>query len=467
MNRKNIKTERTARKTTTMKPRRITASAAKTAGKTVKEKNTAAKTAEVKEKAKKAAKKTAPAVKEKTKAKKTPAVTPKQKPVKAAKKTAPAEKVMSRKTAAKKTPAVTAKQKPVKAAKKTAPAVKDTVKKKTALPVKEKTKAKNILAEALKPIADDPMREPDAQELRREEYLLSQSDPAESEISSVDPDYEPDPVKRDALKSYMVQIAVFPRISVEDEVRLAKQIHGKNAAKGYQAEETLINANLRLVVKIAHDFKGMGLPLSDLISEGNLGLIRSARKFDPTKGAKFSSYAAWWIKQSMRRALWNQARVIRTPVQTGAKLHKVRRMRESLRQELGREPEIGELAAALNFSERTVTMLLHADNRVFSLQDSIKEGENDTFEELIEDPNAKSPELLCSDADSMQMLHQAVARLDPRERQVLIMRFYEGLTLEQASLLINRTRERVRQIQSQALRKLRSMMAEESEVVNS
>lgn len=467
MNGKNIKTKRNIQKKPTAKQRPVPASAAKPAGKKAKAETAAKKNAEVKVKTKKAAKKIAPVEKaaiRKTAAKKKPENTAAKK-ISAVKdetreKTVPAAAKTSKKTV----PAA------VKTSKKTAPAAKKkpekTVAKKISA-VKGETRKKTILGTALKPIADEPIREPDLQELQQEEFLLSQPGPAESEISAVDSDVEPDPVKRDALKSYMAQIAVFPRITVEDEVRLAKLIHGKNTAKAYQAEETLINANLRLVVKIAHDFKGMGLPLSDLISEGNLGLIRSARKFDPSKGAKFSSYAAWWIKQSMRRALWNQAQVIRTPVQTGAKLHKVRRMRDTLRQQLGREPEIPELATALNFSERTISMLLHADNRVFSLHDSIKAGENDTFEELIEDPNAKSPEVLCSDADSMQMLHQAVARLEPRERQVLIMRFYEGLTLEQASLLINRTRERVRQIQSQALRKLRSMMAEESEVVNS
>ncbi|MBQ9337189.1 MAG: sigma-70 family RNA polymerase sigma factor [Lentisphaeria bacterium] len=265
----------------------------------------------------------------------------------------------------------------------------------------------------------------------------------------------------------MQQISIYPRVTVEDEVRLAKQIHGRNAAKKRLATETLIHANLRLVVKIAHDFKGMGLSMADLIEEGNIGLMRSVEKFDPTKGAKFSSYAAWWIKQSMHRALWNQIGTIRVPVQTGAKLRKVRLKREVLRLELGREPEISELAAALDFSERTVTMLLNSENSVFSLQDPIKSGENDTYEEMIPDTNAKSPETLCSNADSLQLLRESFTKLDPREQQVLIMRFYQGLTLEQASAKINRTRERVRQIQSQALRKLRAMMTEESEVVNS
>ena len=273
--------------------------------------------------------------------------------------------------------------------------------------------------------------------------------------------------KKDSLKSYMENISRYPLIGVEDEVRLAEMIHNADPEQKKQAAQTLIQSNLRLVVKIAHDFKGIGLPLMDLISEGNIGLMRSVYKFDPALGAKFSSYAAWWIKQSMHRALSNQTRTIRIPVQTGAKIRKIRQTREKLTAELGREPLDSELAAELHFSKRTVNMLRHAESSTFSLNDPIKSGENDTFEELIADPNAKSPEKQVSDADSFQRLHVAMTLLDEREREVINLRFFRFKTLEQVSVMINRTRERVRQIQNQALAKMRVVMQEEAEVVNS
>ena len=273
--------------------------------------------------------------------------------------------------------------------------------------------------------------------------------------------------KKDSLKTYMENISRYPLISVEDEVRLAEMIHSPDQEQKKQAAQTLIQSNLRLVVKIAHDFKGIGLPLMDLISEGNIGLMRSVYKFDPALGAKFSSYAAWWIKQSMHRALSNQTRIIRIPVQTGAKIRKIRLTREKMTAELGREPLDTELAEELHYSKRTVNMLRHAESSTFSLNDPIKTGENDTFEELIADPNAKSPEKQVSDADSLQRLREAMSLLDEREREVITLRFYRFKTLEQVSVIINRTRERVRQIQNQALAKMRTVMAEEAEVVNS
>jgi len=273
--------------------------------------------------------------------------------------------------------------------------------------------------------------------------------------------------KKDSLKTYMENISRYPLISVEDEVRLAEMIHSSDQEQKKKAAQTLIQSNLRLVVKIAHDFKGIGLPLMDLISEGNIGLMRSVYKFDPALGAKFSSYAAWWIKQSMHRALSNQTRIIRIPVQTGAKIRKIRLTREKMTAELGREPLDTELAEELHYSKRTVNMLRHAESSTFSLNDPIKTGENDTFEELIADPNAKSPEKQVSDADSLQRLRAAMSLLDEREREVITLRFYRFKTLEQVSVIINRTRERVRQIQNQALAKMRTVMAEEAEVVNS
>ena len=157
--------------------------------------------------------------------------------------------------------------------------------------------------------------------------------------------------KNDTMKVYMHDIGQISLVSKDQEVSLAAQIHGKDHDSHDEARATLIEANLRLVVKIAHDFKGLGLPLLDLISEGNIGLMRAVEKFDPSKGAKFSSYAAWWIKQSMRRALANQARVIRIPVQSAGKINKIKSVKMKLAEQLGREPTDDEIAEHLGFSE--------------------------------------------------------------------------------------------------------------------
>ena len=180
--------------------------------------------------------------------------------------------------------------------------------------------------------------------------------------------------KNDTMKVYMGEIARIPLVNKNEEGELAKQIHSTDNRQYEDARNTLIKANLRLVVKIAHDFKGLGLPLLDLISEGNIGLMRAVEKFDPSKGAKFSSYAAWWIKQSMRRALANQSRTIRIPVQSAGKISKIKTVRMKLAEELGRDPTDSEIADHLDFSERTVAGLRLADLKTISLHDPIQQG---------------------------------------------------------------------------------------------
>lgn len=271
--------------------------------------------------------------------------------------------------------------------------------------------------------------------------------------------------KADSLKKYISEINHYSLISAEEEKRLAKQIHGKDEDKRQKAIETLVTANLRLVVKIAHDFRGCGLPISDLISEGNIGLIRAGRSFDPQLGAKFSSYAAWWIKQTMRRAIANQTHTIRVPVQTGSKMNRIRQTRIMLKAELGREPSDLEIAEYLDFSERTVSNLRRAETSIISLQDQIVPGEDSSFEELIPDPKAVMPGTGMCNNDSLDLLEECVSQLEPREREIIFMRFFENKTLDDVSLKIGRTRERVRQIQNQALSKLRSRMKEEAGVV--
>ncbi len=272
--------------------------------------------------------------------------------------------------------------------------------------------------------------------------------------------------KTDTMKMYMSEIARISLIDTTAEAELAKAIHHGDHVLHEKARTTLIEANLRLVVKIAHDFKSLGLSLPDLISEGNIGLIRAVEKFDPEKGAKFSSYAAWWIKQSMRRALANQSRTIRIPVQSAGKINKIKSVKMKLTEQLGREPTDNEIAEHLNFSERTVSGLRLADFHTLSLQDSIQQGEDGEFQEIIADSKALMPDQILGDVESISRLMKLLNNLDDREKVILKMRFgldgRKPLTLDEVSQEIGRTRERVRQIQNQALVKLKDLLADES-----
>ena len=298
----------------------------------------------------------------------------------------------------------------------------------------------------------------DARPQTKQEKDNARRNALESRISGVS--------KNDTMKVYMGEIGQISLISKTEEAELAEAIHSGSDFTHDEARATLTKANLRLVVKIAHDFKGLGLPLLDLISEGNIGLMRAVEKFDPVKGAKFSSYAAWWIKQSMRRALANQSRTIRIPVQSAGKINKIKSVRMKLTEELGREPTDGEIAEHLDFSERTVAGLRLADLRTFSLHDPIQQGEEGEFQDIIPDRRAMTPDQILGDVESVGRLLTLLNELEDRERLILKMRFgldgYRARTLEEVSQAIGRTRERVRQIQNQALVKLRTLLADES-----
>ena len=268
--------------------------------------------------------------------------------------------------------------------------------------------------------------------------------------------------KSDAIRNYMYNISDISLVTKEEEVELADQI--KRGCE--KAREKLIVSNLRLVVKIAHDFKGLGLPLSDLISEGNIGLMRAVEKFDPAKGAKFSSYAAWWIKQSMRRGLANQSRTIRIPVQSAGKINKIRNARLELKEKLMREPTEAEIADYLDFSKRTVAGLSTVGGSTISLQAKLQDGEDGEIQDIVADKGSHTPSDIIGEAESISCMMKFMVLLTDREKLVLELRF--GLlsgrpkTLEEVSQAIGRTRERVRQIQNQALKKLRDRMNEEN-----
>ena len=265
----------------------------------------------------------------------------------------------------------------------------------------------------------------------------------------------------DTMQLYMQKIGQYPLVTRQEEIELA----GRIAAGDESARAKLIRSNLRLVVKIAHDFKGFGLPLLDLISEGNIGLMRAVEKFDPTKGAKLSSYAAWWIKQAMRRGLANQARTIRIPGQSASKIRRIQAGRTKLAEQLGREPTHKEIAREIDLSERTVVGLRFGGPTTISLHAPIQHGEEGEFQDMIRDEKTVGPDKLVRDEETLRHMLVLTDRLDERERTILKLRF--GLngerprTLEVVSQTIGRTRERVRQIQNQALDKLRLMIEED------
>ena len=403
--------------------------------------------------------KTAPAKKAKTKAQKTKAVSAKT-TAKADTKQAKAEvktDVSAKKSSAKKSVFTST-------AKKTKLKVKvEAASSEATAPVKETIASGTVDANGVPVVLEDVE---DASEIDLSKFMAGSKDPGMDKKNAKAAAKNGPVTKNDSMKVYMHDIGQISLVSKDQEVTLAAQIHGKNHDSHDEARATLIEANLRLVVKIAHDFKGLGLPLLDLISEGNIGLMRAVEKFDPSKGAKFSSYAAWWIKQSMRRALANQSRVIRIPVQSAGKINKIKSVKMKLAEQLGREPTDEEIAANLGFSGRTVTGLRLADLRTFSLHDPIQQGEDGEFQDIIPDQGAMTPDRILGDEESVHRLLSLLSQLEDRERLILQLRF--GLdgkrpkTLEEVSQEIHRTRERVRQIQNQALAKLRAMLADEA-----
>ena len=261
-----------------------------------------------------------------------------------------------------------------------------------------------------------------------------------------------------AIKLYLREIGQVKLLSPEEEIELAARI--KKGDK--KAREQMIKANLRLVVKIARDYEGIGLPLLDLISEGNIGLMKAVERFDPSKGGKLSTYGSWWIKQSIKRALANQSKTIRLPVHLVDKISKMRRLSMRLTEEFGREPTDEELAGELGITAARVTQMRQAALRPTSLDAPIGDEDSNLFSDIVEDENAHSPYTNLEDKTVTDMLQDMVKHLAPREATILRYRF--GLdggterTLEEVGAKFNVTRERVRQIQNLALRKLRRMI---------
>lgn len=260
----------------------------------------------------------------------------------------------------------------------------------------------------------------------------------------------------DPVRMYLKEIGTVPLLTAEEELGLAQ----RKAEGDALAKERLIEANLRLVVSIAKRYTGRGMSFLDLVQEGNLGLIKGVEKFDYTKGYKLSTYATWWIRQSVTRALADQARTIRVPVHMVETINKMSKMQRKLTLELGYEPSVNELAAALEMSEEKVMEIMQIAREPASLETPIGEEDDSNLGDFVADSNAVTPE---GNVESVMLREHIDILLDDlkdREKQVVILRF--GLedghprTLEEVGKEFNVTRERIRQIEAKALRKLRN-----------
>ena len=257
---------------------------------------------------------------------------------------------------------------------------------------------------------------------------------------------------------YLREIAQFSLLTVKEEVQLARKIKRGDQ----EARSRMVRCNLRLVVKIARDYSNYGLPLLDLISEGNIGLMKAVERFDPKKGGKLSTYAAWWIKQSIKRALANQSKTIRLPVHLVDKIAKMRRVSMQMTEELGREPSDEELAEEVGLSLSKVTALKSAAIRPTSLDQPIGDDDSTQFGDLVGDTEAQDPFEMLRDKDLRNEVGGLLDVLDERERRIINCRF--GLdgkkpkTLEDVGIKFGVTRERIRQLQNIALTKLRKAL---------
>ena len=257
---------------------------------------------------------------------------------------------------------------------------------------------------------------------------------------------------------YLREVGRVGLLSAGEEVELARRIQAGDEL----AREHMIRANLRLVVKIAREYEGFGLPLLDLINEGNIGLMKAVDRFDPAKGAKFSTYSSWWIKQAMRRAIANQSKTIRLPAHVMEKLAVLRRATTRLEELLGREPSNEELALEVKMKASKVAALRRAAVRPASLEMSLGDQETSRLIDLIPDERAQDPLAVLSRKTTTSLMLESLAHLDHREGRILRHRF--GLdgsrekTLEEVAQYFGVTRERIRQLQNAALMKLRRML---------
>jgi RNA polymerase primary sigma factor len=302
---------------------------------------------------------------------------------------------------------------------------------------------------------------------------IAEEEEEENFLSTVDAD--------DTVGLYLKEVGRVPLLTAEEEVSLAKRIErGREAREalafenvtakkrheyqiaiedGWAAREHLITANSRLVISVAKKYMGRGVPFLDLIQEGNIGLIRAAKKFDYRRGHKFSTYATWWIRQAVTRAIADQGRTIRVPVHMGDQINKLLRISHQLTQQLGRDPSTDELAQALDVPPKKVENMIQVARRPISLETPTDEEEDSVLGDFIEDEESPAPAMTVTQTLLKEQLQDALGSLPPREVRILQLRYGlldgQSYTLEEVGRKMGVTRERVRQIEAQALSRLR------------
>ncbi len=290
---------------------------------------------------------------------------------------------------------------------------------------------------------------PDASEKTEDEIKV------EEKIKKPSPQVELREIANDSIRLYLCEIGKVPLLTAKEEVDLARRIK-----KGDQtAKKQLAEANLRLVVSIAKKYIGRGLSFLDLIQEGNIGLFRAVEKFDPDRGFKFSTYATWWIRQAITRAIADQARTIRIPVHMVETINKLTHAQRRLVQELGREPLVEELAAEMDMEEKKVRHILKISQDIVSLEAPVGTEEDSKLGDFIEDDEAQSPLEATNRQLVKENIHEMLQYLSPRERKIIEMRFGlndgVGHTLEEVGHEFGVTRERIRQIEAKVLQKMK------------
>lgn len=264
--------------------------------------------------------------------------------------------------------------------------------------------------------------------------------------------------ERDAAQLYLREIEFSPLLTPEEEV-----LYGRLARAGDElGRKKMITCNLRLVVKIARRYLGRGLPLPDLIEEGNLGLIHAVEKFDPERGFRFSTYATWWIRQNIERALMNQTRTIRLPIHVNKELNAYMRKMREMTQQLGREPTLPEMAEALGRPIDSLRKLLSFNEHVSSLDTPVGKDGDSPLVDFVPMESGREPAAVLEDEDISHSVENWLNQLDTKQKDVIVRRFglhgYERATLEQVGEELGLTRERVRQIQMDALKRLRRIL---------
>jgi RNA polymerase primary sigma factor len=339
-----------------------------------------------------------------------------------------------------------------------------------------------LLSAGIPYVDDDTAIEPTDESLLAEAEEEEEEEEPEGKVL-LDDNYLANIDTDDMIGLYLKEVGRVPLLTAEEEVHLAKRIekgrlsreflakdnnslstddridHRMNIEDGWAAREHLITANSRLVISVAKKYMGRGVPFQDLIQEGNIGLIRAAKKFDYRRGHKFSTYATWWIRQAVTRAIADQGRTIRVPVHMGDQINKLLRVQHQLTQRLGRDPTVEELAEALDVPPKKVENMIQVARRPLSLETPTDDEEDSVLGDFIQDREAPAPDDTATYNLLKEHLEEVLGSLPPREVRILQLRYGlldgQAYTLEEVGRKMGVTRERVRQIEAQALSRLR------------